>query len=252
MDTEPTNVIIVMPARNVEKTLERTYNDIPPSFRENIILVDNNSKDKTIDKAKELGIKVFCHPTDRGYGGSQKSLYTEALKTNADIIAMLHPDYQYDARLLPELIRPIEQRRADCVIGSRIRTRKETLKGGMPLYKYLANRFLTFVENISTGYSLSEFHSGFRAFSRELLETIPYQLNSNNYVFDTEVLFQIIAMDFKIEEIRVPTRYFKEASSPNVIESTIYGLSTLSVVIKYILHEASIKQSIFTPVFVKK
>lgn len=245
-------VVIVMPARNVERTLERTYNDIPPNFREHIILVDNNSKDRTVDKAKELGIKVFCHPMDRGYGGSQKSLYTEALKMNADIIVMLHPDYQYDAKLLPELIRPIEQKRADCVIGSRIRTRREALKGGMPIYKYLANRFLTLIENLATGESLSEFHSGFRAFSRELLETIPYQLNSNNYVFDTEVLFQIIAMGFIIDEIKVPTRYFKEASSPNFIESIIYGLSTLFVVIKYLLHKLGIKQALFTPVFVKK
>ncbi|MEW6103488.1 MAG: glycosyltransferase family 2 protein [bacterium] len=245
-------VIIVMPARNVEKTLERTYNDIPEEYRSSIILVDNNSKDKTIDVAKELGIKVFCHPTDRGYGGSQKSLYTEALKTDADVIVMLHPDYQYDAKLLPELIRPIEQKRADCVIGSRIRTREDTLKGGMPIYKYLANRALTLIENVSTGYSLSEFHSGFRAFSRRLLEIIPYQLNSNNYVFDTEVLFQIIALGFKIEEISVPTRYFKEASSPNFIESTIYGLSTLGVVLKYLLHKFGFKSPLFTPVFVDK
>lgn len=245
-------VIITMPARNVEKTLETTYNDIPPHFRTNIILVDNNSKDKTVEKAKALGIKVFCHPIDKGYGGSQKSLYTEALKTDCDIIVMLHPDYQYDAKLLPELIRPIEQKRADCVIGSRIRTRTEALKGGMPIYKYLANRFLTFIENITTGESLSEFHSGFRAFSRQLLETIPYQLNSNNYVFDTEVLFQIIALGFKIEEIKVPTRYFKEASSPNFIESTIYGLSTLLVAIKYLIHKSGIKLALFTPVFVKR
>lgn len=244
--------IIVMPARNVEKTLERTYNDIPPFFRENIMLVDNNSKDRTTDIAKGLGIKVFCHPVDRGYGGSQKSLYTEALKMEVDIIVMLHPDYQYDARLLPELIRPIEQGRADCVIGSRIRTRTEALKGGMPIYKYLANRVLTLLENLATGHSLSEFHSGFRAFSRKLLETIPYQLNSNNYVFDTEVLFQIIAMGFRIEEIRVPTRYFKEASSPNFIESTIYGLSTLFVIIKYLLHKAGIKSPLFTPTFIEK
>jgi len=245
-------VVIVMPARNVEKTLERTYNDIPVSFRENIILVDNNSKDRTVEKAKELGIKVFCHPEDRGYGGSQKSLYTEALKAGADIIVLLHPDYQYDAKLLPELIRPIEQGRVDCVIGSRIRTREEALKGGMPIYKYIANRFLTLIENIATGQSLSEFHSGFRAFSRAILETIPYQLNSNNYVFDTQVLFQIIALGFKIEEIRVPARYFKEASSPNLIESTIYGLSTLWVVIKFLLHKLGIKSPLFIPVFVKK
>ncbi len=241
-----------MPARNVEKTIEMTYNDIPEEFRENIILVDNNSKDRTVEVAKSLGIKIFCHPTDRGYGGSQKSLYTEALKLDADIIVMLHPDYQYDASLLPELIKPIEQGRADCVIGSRVRTREETLKGGMPLYKYLANRLLTLIENIATGYSLSEFHSGFRAFSRKVLEKVPYQLNSNNYVFDTQMLFQIIALSFKIDEIHVPTRYFKEASSPNFIESTIYGISTLCVVIKYLLHKIGLKSSLFIPQYVEK
>jgi glycosyltransferase involved in cell wall biosynthesis len=244
-------VIIVMPARNVEKTLEKTYNDIPKGIADQIILVDNNSRDRTVDVAKRLGITVFRHPKDRGYGGSQKSLYTEALKASADIVVMLHPDYQYDASLLPELIRPIQQGRCDCVIGSRIRTRRETLEGGMPVYKYIANRFLTFVENIALGTSLSEFHTGFRAFSKRLLETVPYHLNSNNYVFDSQMLIQIIALGFKVLEIQVPTRYFKEASSPNFIESTIYGVSTLWCVIKYLLHRAGWKSSLFEPVFLK-
>lgn len=245
-------MIIVMPARNVEKTLERTYHDIPKEIVDEIILVDNNSKDRTVEVAKSLGIKVFCHPQDRGYGGSQKSLYTEALKAGAEIVVMLHPDYQYDASLLPEMVRLIATGRADCVIGSRIRTRKEALAGGMPLYKYIANRALTLIENIGTGSNLSEFHSGFRAYSRKLLETIPWQLNSNNYVFDSQMLLQIIAFGFKILEVQVPTRYFKEASSPNVIESIIYGTSTLWALGRFMLHKAGIKQALFTPVFVEK
>jgi glycosyltransferase involved in cell wall biosynthesis len=245
-------VIIVMPARNVERTLERTYNDIPKKIADEIILVDNNSKDRTVEVAKNLGIRVFCHPTDRGYGGSQKSLYTEALKLGADIVVMLHPDYQYDASLLPEMINLIAVGQADCVIGSRIRTREETLAGGMPLYKYIANRMLTLIENIGTGSNLAEFHTGFRAYSRKLLETVSWQLNSNNYVFDSEMLLQIIAFGFKILEVQVPTRYFKEASSPNIIESIIYGSSTLWALFRFILHKIGIKQALFTSVFVEK
>ncbi len=235
-------VVVVMPAYNAEKTLERTYRDIPEGVVDEVILGDDASRDKTVEIAKRLGIKVLEHRVNRGYGANQKTLYQEALKDGADIIVMIHPDYQYDSRLTPYLVGLIKDGICDVMIGTRIRTRRETLEGGMPLYKYLANRFLTFVENIVLGQNLSEFHSGFRAFRREVLETVPFEENSDGFVFDTQILVQAIVFNFRIGEIPVPTRYFKEASSVNLIDGIIYGIKTLWTLARYLLHLSRLKR----------
>lgn len=227
-------VIVVMPAYNAARTLERTYGDLPNDIVEHVILVDDVSQDNTVEIAMRLGLKVIIHQHNRGYGGNQKTCYLEALKDGADIVVMLHPDYQYDSRLVPDLIAPIREGRADLVLGSRI-LGGQALDGGMPLYKYVSNRLLTFVENVAFRQSLSEYHTGFRAYSRRLLETIPFVLNSDKFVFDTEIIAQTLAFGFRIAEIPVPTRYFAEASSVNWRASIIYGLGTLGVVARYLL-----------------
>jgi len=227
-------VIVVMPAYNAAKTLERTYNDLPRGVVDKVILVDDVSQDETVDIARQLGLDVVVHIQNKGYGGNQKTCYLKALEDGADIVVMLHPDYQYDSTLVPELIRPIQEGRADMVLGSRF-LGSGALKGGMPLYKFIANRFLTISENLVLGQHLSECHTGFRAYSRRMLETIPFLLNSDDFVFDTEVIAQAVAFGFTIAEIGVPTRYFKEASSVNFRRSVIYGLSTLSVMWRYLL-----------------
>jgi glycosyltransferase involved in cell wall biosynthesis len=227
-------VVVVMPAYNAAKTLERTYNDLPKDVVDKVILVDDVSQDETVEIARQLGLEVIVHIQNKGYGGNQKTCYIKALEDGADIVVMLHPDYQYDSTLVPELIRPIQEGEADMVLGSRFLT-GGTLAGGMPLYKYVSNRFLTLAENIALGQHLSEFHTGFRAYSRQMLETIPFLLNSDNFVFDTEVIAQAVAFGFRIAEIGVPTRYFEEASSVNFKNSVIYGLSTLATMARYLL-----------------
>jgi len=227
-------VIVVMPTYNAAKTLERTYNDLPKEVVSKIILVDDVSQDETVEIARRLGLDVVVHIQNKGYGGNQKTCYLKALESGADIVVMLHPDYQYDSTLVPDLIRPIQEGKADMVLGSRF-LGEGALKGGMPLYKFISNRFLTIVENTVLGQHLSECHTGFRAYSRDLLETIPFLLNSDNFVFDTEVIAQAAAFGFRIAEIGVPTRYFKEASSVNLMNSIIYGLSTLVVMVRYLL-----------------
>jgi len=227
-------VIVVMPAYNAAKTLERTYNDLPKEVVDKVILVDDVSQDETVEVARQLGLDVIVHIQNRGYGGNQKTCYLKALEDGADIVVMLHPDYQYDSTRVPDLIRPIQEGKADMVLGSRFLS-GGTLAGGMPIYKYISNRFLTIVENIVLGQHLSECHTGFRAYSRRMLETIPFLLNSDNFVFDTEVIAQAVAFGFRIAEIGVPTRYFKEASSVNLKNSVIYGLSTLAVMVRYLL-----------------
>lgn len=227
-------VIVVMPAYNAAKTLERTYNDLPKEVVAKVILVDDVSQDQTVDIARQLGLDVVVHIQNKGYGGNQKTCYLKALENGADIVVMLHPDYQYDSTLVPDLIRPIQEGEADMVLGSRF-LGEGALKGGMPLYKFISNRFLTIVENAVLGQHLSECHTGFRAYSRELLERIPFLLNSDNFVFDTEVIAQAAAFGFRIAEIGVPTRYFKEASSVNFANSIIYGVSTLGVMVRYLL-----------------
>lgn len=234
-------VVVVMPAYNAARTLERTYNDIPPQTVDEVILVDDVSEDETVDIARQLGLKVVIHIQNRGYGGNQKTCYIEALRDDADIIIMLHPDYQYDSTCIPDLIAPIERGEVDMMIGSRLLS-GDTLAGGMPMWKYLSNRFLTAVENLTLGQHLSEMHSGFRAYSRQLLETIPFVLNSDNFVFDTEVIAQAVAFGFRIGEIAVPTRYFAEASSVNFRRSVEYGLSTLCVMGRYSLHRTHLRR----------
>lgn len=232
--TNKPKVVVVMPAYNAAKTLERTYNDIPSGVVDKVILVDDVSQDETVEIAHRLGLKVVIHVQNKGYGGNQKTCYLEALKDGADIVVMLHPDYQYDSRLVPELIRPIINGEADLVLGSRF-LGSGPLAGGMPIYKYIANRFLTIIENLVLGQHLSECHTGFRAYSRRLLLTIPFLLNADRFVFDTEVIAQTVAFGFKIAEIGVPTRYFAEASSVNLKNSIIYGLATLKVMAVYLL-----------------
>lgn len=228
-------VIAVMPAYNAEKTLEATVRDIPAGTVDTIILVDDNSQDNTASLAKSIGLKVIRHEQNLGYGANQKTCYREALKDGADIIVMIHPDYQYDSRLTPYLVGLIKDGVCDVMLGSRIRTRKEALSGGMPLYKYFFNRLLTVLENVVLGQNLGEFHTGFRAYSRKVLETIPWEKNSNDFVFDQQFLMQAVWFGFKIGEIPVPARYFAEASSINFRRSVVYGLATLKNLVFYIL-----------------
>lgn len=235
-------VVVVMPAYNAARTLERTYNDLPPHIVNHVILVDDVSQDETVEIAQRLGLKTVIHVQNRGYGGNQKTCYLEALKDGADVIVMLHPDYQYDSRLVPELIAPILNGQADMVLGSRF-AGGGALAGGMPLWKYISNRGLTIIENLVLGQRLSECHTGFRAYSRRLLETIPFLLNSDKFVFDTEVIAQAVAFGFRIAEIPVPTRYFPEASSVNLRNSIIYGLGTLTVMARYLLDRAGLRRS---------
>jgi len=234
-------VIVVMPAYNAAQTLEKTYKDIPKHVVDKIILVDDVSKDDTVSIAKKLGIKYIVHIQNRGYGGNQKTCYIEALKEGADIVVMLHPDYQYDSRLIPEMIAPIIEEHADFVMGSRM-LGHGALRGGMPLYKYISNKLLTIFENAVIGKHYSELHSGFRAYSRKLLTTIPFVLNSDDFVFDTEVIAQIEMWKFPTSEIPVPTRYFREASSINIRRSIVYGLATLKVMFQFLLHKWGIKK----------
>jgi glycosyltransferase involved in cell wall biosynthesis len=219
--------IAVMPAYNAAKTLEKTLDDIPPNTVDQVILVDDASKDNTVKLAKRLKLKVVSHPQNRGYGGNQKTCYTLALSEGADIVVMIHPDYQYDSSLTGKLIEPIKEKRFDCMLGSRIRTRQEVLEGGMPFYKYVGNRGLTILENMILGLNLSEYHTGFRAFSRELLTQLPFHKYSDDFVFDQQILFGAAALGAKIGEIPVPVRYFPEASSINFMRSSQYGLSII-------------------------
>lgn len=228
-------VIAVMPAYNAARTIERTYRDIPKGTVDKIIVVDDGSTDKTVKVAKKLGLEVVVHPQNRGYGANQKTCYTLALSEGADIVVMIHPDYQYDSTLTGELIRPITDGRFDVMLGSRVRTRTEAIKGGMPYWKYLANRFLTLLENIILGQNLSEYHTGFRAFTRQVLKKLPFHKYSDDFVFDQQILFGVIAIGARIGEIPVPVRYFDEASSINFRRSVIYGLSILRDLAFYVI-----------------
>jgi glycosyltransferase involved in cell wall biosynthesis len=226
-------VIVVMPAYNASRTLARTVADIPAGSADEIIVVDDASNDDTAAIARSLGLTTIVHAENRGYGANQKTCYDAALEHGADIVAMIHPDYQYDGRLLPEFCGFLQKDVCDVMLGSRIRTRREALSCGMPRYKYFANRMLTIIENVLTGQNLSEWHTGYRVYKREVLETIPYHANSDNFVFDSEFLLQAVHFGFRIGDGPVPVRYFAEASSINVLHSVKYGLQTLRAVLQF-------------------
>jgi glycosyltransferase involved in cell wall biosynthesis len=240
-DAPKKRVIVVMPAYNAAKTLERTYRDIPAGFVDKIILVDDVSKDDTVAVAAKLGLDVIIHRQNLGYGGNQKTCYDAALADGADAVIMLHPDYQYDATRIPALVQPILDGEKDLMLGSRFLG--DPLAGGMPRWKYVSNRFLTGLENMAFGLHLSEYHTGFRAYSRDLLESIPYALNSNDFVFDQELVAQAVSCHMRVGEIAVPTRYFEEASSVGFRRSVVYGLSTLKVVLRFMLHRLRVRRS---------
>jgi glycosyltransferase involved in cell wall biosynthesis len=235
-------VFIVLPAYNAALTLEKTCQEIPRPLIDEIILVDDASKDDTVRCARAIGIKhIICHEKNRGYGGNQKTCYDTALSLGADIVIMLHPDYQYTPKLITAMASIIGQDLYQVVFGSRI-LGKGALKGGMPPYKYVANRALTLFQNILMGQKLSEYHTGYRAFSREVLTKINYHANSDDFVFDNEMIAQIFNADFDIAEVTCPTRYFKEASSINFMRSVKYGLGVLGVSVEYALHKRGIKK----------
>jgi len=236
-----------MPAYNAAKTVRKTYSEIPLNIVDEVILVDDKSSDETIKVAQELGILTIAHEHNLGYGGNQKTCYKVALEKGADIVIMLHPDYQYTPKLITAMVSLIAEGLFDCVLGSRI-LGVGALKGGMPLYKYIANRFLTLFENLLLDYKLSEYHTGYRVFSKEILQTLPLDNNSNDFVFDNQMLAQIIYAGFNIGEITCPTLYFEDASSINFSRSVKYGFGVLSVSIAAFLHRYKIKKSLlFSP-----
>lgn len=235
-------IVVVLPAYNAAKTLEKTYNEIPFDIVDDIVLVDDNSPDDTIRVAENLGIKhIIKHQKNRGYGGNQKTCYAHALSLGADVIIMLHPDYQYTPMLIPAMASIIAQDLYPVVLGSRI-LGKGALKGGMPMYKYIANRFLTLFQNILIGEKLSEYHTGYRAFSKEVIMALHLEANSDDFVFDNQMLSQIVYAGFSIGEVTCPTKYFAEASSINFKRSSIYGLGVLWVSIKHFLQRIGIAQ----------
>ena len=236
-------IIAVMPAYNAARTIERTVRDIPPGTVDEIILVDDSSQDSTAEVARRLGLTVFQHEINQGYGANQKTCYRLALERDADIVIMIHPDYQYDSRLTPYFLGFLRDASFDVMLGSSIRTRREALEGGMPRYKYVANRLLTFVENICTGQNLAEWHTGFRAYTRKVLDTIPWENNSDDFVFDTQMLIQCVAFGFHIGEIPVPVRYHELSSSIDPKRSIVYGVRTLLTLAQYLLNRYHLMNS---------
>lgn len=233
-------VIVVMPAFNAARTLKRTVEDFPPQVVSKIILVDDGSTDDTVVVARKLGITVYEHTNNLGYGGNQKTCYWEALKDDPDVVVMIHPDYQYDSSLVEELTRPITENGYDLMFGNRIRTRAEVLAGGMPYSKYLLNRLYCIVENIILGANFPEYFSGMRAYSKRLLKTIPFQRFSNDFVFDQEMFISTYVHEFRIGSIDVPVRYFSESSSIQFFKGSKFLLETLSVLLKYLLYKSQI------------
>lgn len=230
-------IVVVLPAYNAAQTLERTYNEIPFDIVDEVVLVDDHSKDNTSEVGRQLGIKhIIRHEQNKGYGGNQKSCYNKALELGADIVIMLHPDYQYTPKLIPSMCYLIANDLYQTVLGSRI-LGKGALKGGMPMYKYIFNRFLTFSENVLLGQKLSEYHTGYRAFSGEVLRSINYMANDDDFIFDNEMLSQIFMKGYEIAEITCPTKYFDEASSINFRRSMKYGLGVLRVSVQHRLHK---------------
>jgi glycosyltransferase involved in cell wall biosynthesis len=238
-------IVVVMPAYNAAKTLEKTYIEIPKDIVDEILIVDDHSNDETVKIAKNLGLDIFIHEKTIGYGANQKTCYQEALKRNADIIIMLHPDYQYSPQLIPAMAGLLSANMFDIVLGSRI-LGGYALKGGMPLYKYIANRMLTLIENIFTGAKLSEYHTGYRAFTKEVLLNLPILENSDDFVFDNQILVQAIYFGYKIGEITAPSVYTKECSTINFRRSIVYGFGVLITTLKFLLEKLKIvKFSLF-------
>jgi glycosyltransferase involved in cell wall biosynthesis len=228
-----------MPAYNAARTLHMTYAALPHDVVDLVILVDDGSKDETARIARDLGLELFIHNRNYGYGANQKTCYREALRAGADIVVMVHPDYQYDPSLLPEIVRPVEEGKADVVLGSRL-LGASPIKQGMPWWKYVANRFLTGLENRAFGLHLAEYHTGYRAFRRDVLECVNLQMNSDKFIFDQEIIAQIVESGFRIAEAPVPTRYFPQASSASFVQSSIYGISILWLLARYLIHRSGL------------
>ena len=239
MSPSKPKVVVVMPAYNAAKTLHMTYADLPRNVVDLVIVVDDGSSDETARIARELGLELFIHDRNYGYGANQKTCYREALRAGADIVVMVHPDYQYDPTLLPEIIRPIADGDADVVLGSRLMG-IHPIRQGMPWWKYYSNRFLTTLENLVFGLHLSEYHTGYRAFRRQVLESVNLQMNSDRFIFDQEILAQIVNLKMRITEVPVPTRYFAQASSASLFQSSVYGVSILWLLVRYLLHRGGI------------
>lgn len=235
-------IVIFMPARNTAHLLTSTYNDIPPGFADQIILVDNNSSDSTVEVANSLGMKVIRHENNLGYGGSLKTGYATAITEGADIVVMLHSDNQYDPKFLPQIVKPILDGEADVVLGSRIMG-GNTKAGGMPWWKYISNVGLTSLINSAVGSNIKEFHTGYRAYGRKVLENLPYRYNSDNFLFDTEITIQTIRHGFRTKEVPIPTRYFKGASTMTFYQCVIYGIGILGSLARFYLHKCNIKKS---------
>jgi glycosyltransferase involved in cell wall biosynthesis len=233
-------VVIVMPAYNAAKTLEDTFRAIPPGYYDEVVVVDDFSRDGTVAEAQRLNLKAIRHPHNVGYGGNQKTCYMEALRDGATIVVMLHPDGQYDPAIIPEMLEPIREGRADMVLGSRMMIPGGAARGGMPLWKRVANRFLTFFENLAMGRSFSECHTGYRAYSRRFLETVPFLRNSNGFVFDTEVIFQAVHFGLPVVEVPISTRYFEDMSSVGFRAGVVYGLGTLYTALRFRLHRLGV------------
>ena len=232
------HVVVVMPAYNAERTLERTYGELPTGTVDEVILVDDGSRDGTVDLARRLGLKVFKHRRNFGYGANQKTCYAEALRTGATIVAMVHPDYQYDPTILPDLLRPIERGEADVVFGSRLAGAQSALRQGMPWWKYIANKALTWIENRVFGLRLSEFHTGYRVYTRRALEHVNFRANADGFIFDQEIVAQFVECGLRIAEVGVPVRYFPEASSASFTASVGYGTGILLLLGRYLLHRS--------------
>jgi glycosyltransferase involved in cell wall biosynthesis len=240
-------IVVVMPAYNAAKTIERTYREIPLDLVDEVVVTDDASRDETVEIARRLGLRTLVHETNRGYGGNQKTCYTEALRLGADVVVMLHPDYQYTPRLLPAVIGLITDGPFDAVLGSRVLGGR-ALAGGMPLYKYVANRALTAIQNLLCNAKLSEYHTGYRAFSREILDRLPLLENSDDFVFDNQMLAQILLAGFEIGEVSCPAAYFEEASSINLSRSIRYGLGVLTVSVQALLQRKNLARfPIFDP-----
>lgn len=244
----PDRTLVVMPAYNAAETLETTLRALPEGCCDEVIVVDDGSSDATSEVASRLPVTLVRHDQNRGYGGNQKTCYREALARGADFVVMVHPDDQYDARLVPAAVEILRLGVLDLVLGNRIRTRSEALSGGMPRIKYLANRGLTLVENMLTGQNLGEWHSGFRAYRRELLLTVPFEANSDDFVFDSQLLLQAVHFGFRLGDVPMPVRYFDEASSISLRRASTYALSTLGCLVGWYAHRLGVRRSpLFTP-----